>query len=282
MPFLLTPLLWSIATEQGSGRHVPLQERAHGDGMLIGLESPEAFEEVIWRTFFPERYRGERLRPWPAETDEEFQRFFRRHMCKIIALRARVRPEARRYLSKNNGNVARLDAIARVCPDAVLLVPFRDPVSQARSLLEQHRRFLAMHTADAFTAHYMAGIGHYDFGVNLKPIDFGGWMGERDASSFRSIDAWLEYWTAAYDYLLARSDLPISFVSYDALCQHPQHVLAALDEATGLTAEQSLLRFSERVAERRPFEVVLEGVDPAVLWKARDVHHALQSAALGA
>ena len=26
-------------------------ERAHGDGILINTESPEAFEEVFWRTF---------------------------------------------------------------------------------------------------------------------------------------------------------------------------------------------------------------------------------------
>ena len=28
-------------------------ERAHGDGMTIGYDSHEAFEEVLWRAFWP-------------------------------------------------------------------------------------------------------------------------------------------------------------------------------------------------------------------------------------
>ena len=33
-----------------------LKERAHGDGIKVSTESPEAFEEVFWKTFSDEEY----------------------------------------------------------------------------------------------------------------------------------------------------------------------------------------------------------------------------------
>ncbi len=32
-----------------------------------------------------------------------------------------------------------------------------------------------MHARDPFARRYMEAIGHYDFGANLRPIDFDGW-----------------------------------------------------------------------------------------------------------
>ena len=50
MPFLMAPVLWSRlsgAFRKGG----ELGERAHGDGMKIGYDSPEAFEEILWPEF---------------------------------------------------------------------------------------------------------------------------------------------------------------------------------------------------------------------------------------
>ena len=48
MPFILAPNLWS---KINLNHQTELSERAHGDGILINSESPEAFEEVFWKTF---------------------------------------------------------------------------------------------------------------------------------------------------------------------------------------------------------------------------------------
>ena len=32
-------------------RYLDFKERAHGDGIKVSTESPEAFEEVFWKTF---------------------------------------------------------------------------------------------------------------------------------------------------------------------------------------------------------------------------------------
>jgi hypothetical protein len=244
MPFLLAPMLWRAMT-RGAARDRGGTKRAHGDGMAVGLDSPEAFEEVVWRTHHPERYRGAAIEPWPAGVDPEFEGFFRLQMRKIIALRGEGRPL--RYLSKNNGNIARLDAVLRMFPDAVVIVPYRDPVDQARSLLRQHLSFIALHDADPFARQYMLGIGHYDFGRNLKPIDFGGWLGASGGADFTELDAWLDYWCAAYGHLAGRAENQIHFVSYDRLRAEPGAELALLEQALGLDAPGALTAQAGRV-----------------------------------
>ena len=50
MPFLLNPMLWRQFSAIFSHADVP-RERAHGDGMLVSVDSAEAFEEIVWHTF---------------------------------------------------------------------------------------------------------------------------------------------------------------------------------------------------------------------------------------
>ena len=49
MPFILAPNLWSKLSF--NKKNIDLVERAHGDGIRVSVESPEAFEEVFWMTF---------------------------------------------------------------------------------------------------------------------------------------------------------------------------------------------------------------------------------------
>src|SRR3546814_2010359 len=47
------PWLWNrFIDATAKGPSVP-HERAHGDGIEVTAESPEAFVEVLWQTFFP-------------------------------------------------------------------------------------------------------------------------------------------------------------------------------------------------------------------------------------
>ena len=84
--------------------------------------------------------------------------------------------ETLRYLSKNNLNIARLAAPPESLRRGTILVPFRDPVQQAASMLRQHEWFLEIHEEDDFVREYMETIGHHEFGKGLKLIDFNGWL----------------------------------------------------------------------------------------------------------
>ena len=54
MPFVLAPNLWSKISFKN--QDLKLKERAHGDGIKVSTESPEAFEEVFWKTFSKEEF----------------------------------------------------------------------------------------------------------------------------------------------------------------------------------------------------------------------------------
>lgn len=201
MPFVLTPMLWSRMSRPFRRADTP-RERMHGDGIRISLDSPEALEEVLWKRFWPKRYHGPYLEPWPSCQQPEFSEFFAAHTRKVIALRRVSKPTAHRYLSKNNLNIARIACLHEAIPNAKVLVMVREPQQHATSLLRQHLRFNDRHTSDPFSRQYMKGIGHFDFGQNLKPVDFDGWYSNGNPGDPTEKKFWLRYWLATYQHVL--------------------------------------------------------------------------------
>ncbi len=267
MPFTLSPLLWGGFS--GAFRKTgEVSERAHGDGIEVGIDSPEAFEEMVWMAFWPDHYESDRIRTWSAnERDAEFESFFRMHVAKIV----RTKPGARRYISKNNANIARLALLHRLFPDASFLVPIRDPRSQVASLMRQHERFTDLHGREPFARRYMEGIGHFEFGGALRPIDFG----ERlDPAEAGGPDFWLRNWIGAFEFVLATAPQGTIYVDHDALCSDPAPRLAALGEALGCDDTDSLVSLSGtfRPSAEPPR---LAGADPALLERASDLHRDL-------
>ncbi len=278
MPFVMAPVLWSrlIGTFR---RRAELRERAHGDGMQVGYDSPEAFEEVLWRAFWPEKYGTDGIALWQAtDGKREADAFFAQHMKKIIALRRPGRQQDGRYISKNNANIARLDLIRCMFPDASVLVPFRNPVEQAISMLRQHRNFTLMHAERPFVRRYMADIGHYEFGALRRPIAFPGLdelAGGRDPND---ADYWLAYWIAAFDYVLARRE-SIILISYEDTCSDGRHALADICARAGIAEDGALPAAADRFADPPPPRAGEIAVDPTLRDRARALHAMLLESA---
>lgn len=246
MPLPLAPLLWggfSGVFRKSGGK----AERAHGDGIEVGLDSPEAFEEAVWLAFWPEHYRDNRIRPWGAEErNPEFEAFFRTHLAKIVA----TKPGATRYLSKNNANIARLPLLEALHPDASILIPVRDPSAQVHSLLRQHRHFSALHVREPFARQYMESIGHFEFGGALRPIDLGGEV--LDPAGADCTEFWFRYWIGIFEGMLATAGGRAMFVDYHALCRSPERHLARLGEAIGLNDPAALAAQATAFRPPRP------------------------------
>jgi hypothetical protein len=278
MPFVLIPCLWSrfSGTFQQTGR---LRERAHGDGMLIDFDSPEALEEVLWKTFWRPHYQSDRIIPWQDEDDGEFAEFFRNHMLKIILLRRGQDGHAERYVSKNNLNIARTGMLRRLFPDSLIVVSFRQPLQHAASLLEQHRNFLGIQEEDPFACEYMRAIGHYDFGKNLRPVNFGGWIDQRQSQDVESLAFWLEYWLVTYKHLLTDRD-DLFFFSYEALCEEPKTSLQRLTEAIGSENGDAFMSAVPAIRSPKSREVDTGSVAPSVLKEAHCIYATLREAAL--
>ncbi|MEP2029962.1 MAG: sulfotransferase [Paracoccaceae bacterium] len=217
MPFVMAPLLWNQISARFR-QSAELQERAHGDGIKIGMDSPEAFEEVIWRAFWPDHFRKNDIVPWDqTNINDDASAFFDRHLRKIVALRIGS-GQTGRYISKNNANIARLDLLPDLFPGANVIVPVRQPIAHAASLLRQHQNFMTRHTDDPFTRRYMGDIGHYEFGHLHKPISFTGFAELSKGFSPSDIDYWLAYWIAAFETVKDAGD-HVHLLRFESFCE---------------------------------------------------------------
>lgn len=277
MPFVLCPLFWNQFSA-GFETESEARERAHGDGIEVSSRSPEAFEEVLWKRFWPNHYASDRILPWqPGKEDREFGQFFEKHAKKIIAVRQAGEEAGSRYLSKNNVNIARLAARPGLLSGGIFLLPFREPLQHAASMLSQHRRFSELHEQDRFARRYMEAIGHHDFGLGLRPIDFNGWL--TGAGDPDTLDFWVAYWCAAYRFVLANLRAGGHLVPYDRLTSEPATVLASIADAIGLPADD-LTSLSGDLRPPRQHDVDAgQLARPGQVDEAMEIHNELLRAA---
>ncbi|WP_052055353.1 sulfotransferase [Myxosarcina sp. GI1] len=279
MPFVIIPVFWNRFSKIFQ-QNVETQERAHGDGMKISPDSPEALEETIWKTFWQRHYHQDRIIHWDYEENKEFEEFFRSHLRKIIWLRQSNSAVAPRYVSKNNANIARIAMLKKLFPDSIIIIPFRDPLQHATSLLEQHLNFLNIHESDPFASEYMRAIGHYDFGQNLRPIDFNSWFDERKSRDANSLAFWLEYWVASYEHLLQENADLVNFFDYEALCNSPQQGLKTLAEVVASSYPEMLISSASRIRQPRLKEIDTGSLPASLLQEANLVFNRLQEKAV--
>lgn len=259
MPFPLAPNSWQKMSKR-SRHELAARERGHGDGIAHDLDSPEAIEEVFWRTREGKRYIT-RSHVHPHDPLPDTVDSFR----DLVAL-VRHRYDRPRYVSKNNANVLRLGGIVAAFPDAVLIHPFRDPLQQAASLLNQHRRAIDLGRADRFRASYMRWLGHYEFGRSHRPPLIPGAPATSEPTD--RIDYWLAIWSAVHRLLLdqpAQVGARQLFVDYDALCAQPVVGVARIAAATGAS-------LGSGDGLRSPPAHAIGGASDDVLADARAVH----------
>jgi hypothetical protein len=246
MPFVLAPNFWQRLSALGR-KAKPRAERAHGDGIEVDINSPEALDEVYWRIFSGGTYiLPDRLLPH-TPGDEQMAGY--RDFIRLVLRRT----GQTRYLSKNNNHLLRLDSLARAFSDSVILIPIRDPLDHARSLLNQHRRFLG---ADAFTYAYMGWLGHHEFGATHRPF---AWDGAIVGDDPQTLAYWLAQWIGAHRRIdaLERKHKNIQLVPYQALISDAgtwPAVAGRIEIATGPPQE---IRFS---AVRKPAGEAAQGV----------------------
>jgi hypothetical protein len=274
MPFVLAPQSWRKLSGGWQKSSQP-KERAHRDGLQVDFDSVEAFEEVFWLTFANQRYvRKDRL--LPHAIDAELAAQFKDFVAIVVA--AHGVQGLQRYLSKNNNNVLRLAGLAKVFPKARFIVPFRDPVQHACSLLRQHQSFSKAQKDDPFILKYMSWLGHFEFGRDLRPCDFGDMPPELNSEDTKHLFFWLRNWTRVYRGVLAA--LPDSAIlwDFDAFCANPWPMTLTLAESLNLGAEALRSTAGDiRTARSYPVGEVLPAAD---LDAAAETYARLRQSAL--
>jgi hypothetical protein len=274
MPFLTTPTLWDKLAG-GPKRGVERHQRAHGDGIEIDLDSPEAFEEVLWKMFWPEKFKKDRIRLWYSDDcHPKADAFFRQHMAKVLYARKGQKGDALatggRYCSKNNANIARLSYLKAAYPDSAVIVPIRRPETHAASLLRQHKNFVEQQARDDFIRRYMRDIGHFEFGLIHKPFDFDGFDPDRFAPE--NGNYWLHYWTQAFHEVARHRDNCI-FVFQDDLRSNPRETMMQLCERAGV--QPGNIDFSG-LYHAHPDQTDTDVFDPHLLEEASELYRSLR------
>ena len=170
MPFILSPNFSKLFHR----KNITKKERLHGDGIYFDNSSPEALDEIFFNN------------------NEEFVKHEIVNYIKLIL----ICNNKTKYLSKNNLNYKRINIIQSILPNSIFLIPVREPLQHANSLLNQHLNFNQLHKEDDFIKRYMNYLGHNEFGLNHKP-----WKKPIHFNDLNNINYWLEQWSLFYEFI---------------------------------------------------------------------------------
>ena len=193
-PGLFVPTWWDRGQNQSEAL---CQERAHGDRLQVTQDSPEAMEECLWMAFFPNAHRPEVGNVLGRSTHHKlFEQFYQDHIRKLLLVRNRSR-----YVAKGNYNLTRLAYLHKIHPKSRFIVAVRHPRDHIASLMRQHRLFCAGTTKHPRALAYLQRVGHFEFGLDRRPISLG------DGVALEVVELWRQgqevrgcarYWASLY------------------------------------------------------------------------------------
>jgi hypothetical protein len=259
------PWMPAIATRRRFVRHFARSaaavERSHADGLMVTPASPEAFEETLWRHFFPALRKAQCPVLDDLTDNAPFDDFYRNHIKKLL-----VSENATRYIAKGNDLAGRIGYLLRLFPDAIIVIAVREPQAHVASLIKQHRWFCEQQKRNPALLEYMNRSAHHEFGLGRRAPLLG------DEAAMRAVTAaWEEgddlkayalYWNHVYTHLLPWRDHPnIHLVRYEALCRHPAATLEALWSRCRLAPAPT----PPAIAAPRYYQARFTGGEPAVL-----------------
>jgi hypothetical protein len=242
MPFVMAPLIWRLITA-GQQRSIELKERAHGDRLYVNFDSPEAFEEIFWLTFADYPY-VKKLWLEPHDSDSQVLENYQSFVENV--LKSCSASKSTRYLAKNNNNILRIRSLKIAFPHGDIIVPFRNPYDQARSLHRQHQNFLKVHTEDSFSLRYMNWLGHFEFGMNFRPFKVNEEVVPESGEQLNDIDYWFGYWKNVYQFVIERYGDDVIFFDYDQFCAEPAVNLDMIAKLLSLDSSR-LIPFCDKV-----------------------------------
>jgi len=190
MPFVLAPKFQNILQNKAS-LDINIIERSHKDGIFINEFSPEAFDEVFFKVYEDEKFtKKDKLLQYESSYINKYLDFIKH--CLFVN-------QKKIYLTKNNNHILRLSQLIET-QKFKILVTFREPLSHASSLLNQHIIHSKLQESDSYSLKYMNYLGHHEFGLNYKFFLF-----EKpiiDVSKYTGNNYWLAQWINYYHYIL--------------------------------------------------------------------------------
>lgn len=253
---IFTPYWFARASQRFTASSNEPVERSHGDRVMVTPESPEAMEEMIWMTFFPNLHDPTQSNVLDGETKhDEFSQFYRDHIRKLLIAR-----DGKRYASKGNYNTTRLEFIDQLVPDARFVIPIRDPVDHIASLQKQHQLLSQAAKQHRRSVTYLNRVGHFEFGVNRRPVHTGNDDVTRSVlacwNNTDEVRGWACYWSSIYGYVADLLDRNPAIrertivVRYEELCDESEDVLPRIFDHCQLRRSHSIIdAYSDKLSK---------------------------------
>ena len=162
LPFYKTPIFWSYIQNLfylGQKK----RQRLHGDNLKIDTNSPDSFEELIWKNYL-EDYDIKGY--WQKIEYDQFNELSKNldiFIKKIIRIN-----KVNRYLSKNNNNIFRVKYLLNKFSNAKIIIVIRNPIDLAFSSAKVHFKFLKYHQTIKSFSEELSELGHYEFGSQRR------------------------------------------------------------------------------------------------------------------
>ena len=250
MPVLLAPRLWSKIYKPKATED---RERAHGDGIKVGLASVEALEEYFFKVLKNDAYIKEDGLYEHALSSKE-NALYRRYQNSIAGTDI--------YLAKNNNAILRLPSLVEHNSDLAVFLLVRSPLQHAYSLMKQHEQFSTQQEGDPFIKEYMDWLGHHEFGIGQRPFILDG-KGHHEGNT-SDINYWLERWVNYYENV-PQSD-QITVLSYEGFLANPEGTLAQIQEVLNAPISTDALSKFEKKPQ------MVEGANPELLGRAEALY----------
>lgn len=229
LPFLFLP---RTGLKLISSKKTLETERFHQDGMIHSIDSYEALEEPFWRNYIGVNY--------ILDTTIQKHKIGQKVFEKYRAFRKLVAGD-NIYLAKNNNHLLRAGSLHELDKikgnKTITIIPFRDPYSQAKSLLNQHVLLSKLQKEDEFTLDYMDFLVHHEFGLHAKQPIMNGNEYSKILSSKETIEYWLEIWYLYYNevYKQFSGNENFYFFNYNYFATNPYASLVNLASILGVS-----------------------------------------------
>ena len=164
-PFIEMPYLWSFANRFFYAG-IKEELRPHNDGLRIGPNSPDPFEEIIWKKYLDNYLDINSQFIKRGYSNNNLETSLKKNILKILY----VRGNKKRYLSKGNYNITRIEYILKIFPDAKIILCIRNPYNHVESLVNVHNKFTDYCKKNKYLVKQLNILSHFEFGPQRKPI----------------------------------------------------------------------------------------------------------------
>ena len=196
LPFYKVPIFWSYINFLFFLKK-KRKQRFHGDALKVDINSPDSFEELIWKNNL-ENYENKGY--WQNIIFSQ-SKYLSKNLKTFIRKTIHINKK-KKYLSKNNNNIFRIKYLLEKFPDAKIIIVIRNPIDLAFSSAKVHFRFLKFHENINDFSKELSELGHYEFGYNRKLFNLNKSDSFKTNIRFKTIKFYLEKYSDLLNFIL--------------------------------------------------------------------------------